>query len=377
VIRDQSVARETALLFHCARGVPDGIAIRDLVDQGIDWNAFLALAGTHGLTSLCGRRLEQVCPDSIPAGALDALRRHFRLDSERNLFLTGELFRIRDRLAAEGIQALALKGPVLGWWLYGHPGLRRFHDLDLLVEQAELDRAVQLFSELGYYGEVGRNGRLKIVPSGGQISLFRKAPRAEVDLHWNLAPRAMGLGLDARSLMPRAMAVQVGGRSVQTFGLEDQLLLCTFHGGKHGWTNLAWLADLSALIETRTPDWPRLLAEARRKQLSRALFLGLRLVHELLGTPLPAEIRKPLQRDSAAAAIVAETRAFLLNGPARRAILPRELCYEWQLTEGWPRKTAYLWHKITAPSPEDWELPKSTRPFRLVRKYAYRLAGLG
>ena len=371
-----SVAPEAALLFACARGVPDTAAIRELARQGIDWEKFLALAETHGLGSLCCRRLEDTCRDAIPAAVREALRGCLRLDAQRNLFLTGELFRILDGLAGRGVNALAFKGPVLGWWLYGNPGLRRFNDLDLLVERNVLDRAIAALAEIGYGAETARNGTARIIPSLGQISLFRKAPPAEVDLHWDLAPSAMGLALDARFLLPRAMNVMVAGRPVLTFGAEDQFLVSAFHAGKHGWTSLAWLADLSALIETHAPDWPRLLAEARRKQISRALFVGLHLIHDLLGTPLPAAIRSPLERDTAAAAIAAETCAFLLQGPAPRGIFPPEIRSELRLTEGWVRKAAYCWRKISEPSAEDGNLPKPARPFRLALKYAYRLAGL-
>ncbi|HLK50257.1 MAG TPA: nucleotidyltransferase family protein [Bryobacteraceae bacterium] len=372
--RDPALAPETALLLRCARGAPDVTAISELAGQKIDWSTFLQLAETHGLSSLCCRRLEQA--DSVPVDARERLRGSLRIDAERNLFLTGELFRVLDQFRERGVDALTFKGPVLGWWLYGHPGLRRCSDVDVLVDAGAVDRAIGALTEIGYTAEMCRQGKPKIVPSTGQISLFRNAPPAEVDLHWDLAPRAMGLSLNARSLLPRSMAVIVGGRPVLTFGVEDQFLLCAFHGGKHGWKSLGWLADFAALIETRAPDWPRLLAEARRKQLSRALFVGLHLAHDLLGTPLPAAIRNPMKRDSAAASVAAETRAFLVRGTAPRALFPRELRYELGLTEGWGRKAAFCWRKITEPSPEDSEMSKSARPFRLMRKYAYRLAGL-
>ena len=161
-----------------------------------------------------------------------------------------------------------------------------------------------------------------------------------------------------------------------TFGAEDQVLLCAFHGGKHGWTNLAWLADLSALMETHVADWPRLLAEARRKRLLRSLLTGVCLVHDLFGAPVPAEVARSLDRDRTARKLAAEARLSLLRLPQSRKILPKEVRYELGLTEGWAGKTAYCWRRITEPNTEDWELARGARPFRLMRKYAVRLAGL-
>lgn len=364
------VAREAELLFRCMRGRPDSAFIRAGAEKEIDWARFVALAEAHGLSSLCCRRLDEACPELVPADARAALRHHLQRDAERNLFLTGELFRILGRLSEGGVPALAFKGPVLAWWLYGHPGVRRFQDLDILVHERDLARAKELLAGIGY------GATPDVVRSTGQMSLVREAPPASIDLHWQLAPNAMGLALDARHLLPRATTVLVGGRPVLTFGVEDQVLLCAFHGGKHGWGNMAWLADLAALIETRPLDWPRLLAEARRKRLSRALFVGVQLVHDLLGTPLAAEIRTPLQRDTVSAGIAAEARAFLLDGPAGRRVFPRELEYELRLTEGLTRKASYFWHKVTEPSTQDFTMARSARPFRLMRKYAHRLAGL-
>ena len=370
--RNPPVAPEAELLCLCARGRPDASAIRRQVAKGIDWPAFLALAKVHHLSSLSCRRLESACAELVPREPLDALRHQFRRNVGRNLFLAGELGRILRCLAAVNIRALAFKGPVLAWWLYDHPGVREFSDLDLLVDGCDLDRAIGLLGVLGYSTRTGLND--KILPSTHEISLFRTAPPAAVDLHWDLAPAEMGLGLDARHMLARATTVLVAGRHVPTFGVEDQLLFCAFHGGKHGWRNLACLADLSALMETRPPDWPRVLAEARRKHLSRALFTGLRLVHDLLGTPVPAEVRKPLERDRGSAAIAKRTRLLLLNGHAGRSLLPGELGDELGVTEGAFRKMRYLWRKIIEPTTQDWERARSARPFRLMWKYAHRLA---
>jgi hypothetical protein len=374
-VTDFAISREAGLLRCCARGRPDFEKIRDIAAQAIDWSAFLSLAEHHSLASLCCRRLEDACPELVPPEIRAALQCHLQHDSERNLFLTGELLRILDRLSEGGVRALAFKGPVFAWYLYGHPGLRRFQDLDILVDRRDLERAIDLLGTLGLFTDP--DDKTRLVPSAHEISLVRTAPPAIVDLHWDMAPPEMGLSLAARNLLPRATTVPVAGRPVLTFSDDDQLLLCAFHGGKHGWRHMAWLADLSALIETHPPDWQHLLAEARRKNLSRALFTGVRLAHDVLGTPVPVEIRKPLERDRASAASAKRARSILLSQPASgRWIFPREVGDQLGIIEGCSRKLGYLWRKITVPTTDDWGLAARVRPLRLMRKYAYRFAGL-
>ena len=365
---------EAALLFRCSRGRPDRAAIRALVRRGVDWPSFLALAETHHLRGLCLRRLETICRELVPPEVMESLRPHFRRNVERNLFLTGELFRILELLEKCGIPALAFKGPVLAWWLYDHPGLREFQDLDILVDERNLARACTALQSLEYHADTGSNGSPKIVAAGGQMSLLRKVPFVVVDLHWELAPCAMGLALNTASVLPRAQRVSLAGRMVPTLGVEDQILFCALHGGKHGWAKLAWLADLSALIENRPPDWTRLLADARNMRLTRALHSALWLAWDLLGTPLPAPVWRALERDIGSA-VLARNLAGSLWSDREAGLFPAGLRCELQLTEGWGRKAQFLWSRITEPSSEDWEMGRTARPLRLMKKYALRLAG--
>jgi len=369
-----SLKPEASLLFRCSRGRPDPNAVRASIRRGIDWSAFLALAEEHHLRALCFRRLEAICPQLVPPQVLESLRSHFRRNVERNLFLSGELFRILGCLEESGVPALAFKGPVLAWWLYDHPGLREFQDLDILVDERNLPRACTSLQSLEYHADSGPSGNTKIVTSGGQMSLVRANPLAVVDLHWELAPNAMGLALNCESVLPRAQRVSLTGRQVLTLGPEDQILFCALHGGKHGWAKLAWLADLSALIENRPPDWTRLLEDARRMRLSRALHSALWLAWDLLGTPLPAQVWRVLARDIGSAALARELATSLWSD-REAGLFPAGLRCELQLTEGWGRKAQFLWTRITEPSSDDWEMRRTARPFRLMKKYALRLAG--
>jgi Uncharacterised nucleotidyltransferase len=369
------------LLLQCARRNPGAGAIRSLAQSSLDWPAFVSIAETHDLQSLCFWLLQRFCPEAIPSEIFAHLRRHFRRNTDRNLFMTAELFRIIETLSRGGIPAAAFKGPVFAWSLYETPGVREYLDLDLLVHAADVYRARQLLRELGYRSET----EAQFFQYGGQLELIRGAPSVVLDLHWDLAPRSMGLALAAEALWPRLIEVPIAGRAVLTFDPHDQLMLSAMHGGKHGWTTLAWLADIDALIETHRLDWDRVLANARSNRLSRALFLGLRLASDLLETQLPAEVMQKVCADSAATVLAQEAKTYLIERPADQPLIPRKLVYQLRLTEGWLQQSRLLWINLSKPNVADSEslnirpgffwLYYAARPFRLAVKYVRLLAG--
>jgi hypothetical protein len=369
------------LVLECARGRPDAGAIDDLAKRDLDWPAFISFAERHDLRSLCFWRLQRFCPEAIPAEIFDLLREHFRNNANRNLLMTGELFRIVDALESGGAPVAAFKGPALAWRIYETPGVREYMDLDLLVHQEDIRGAQQLLGEIGYRpaAPMPELAESRLFKSGGQLVLIRDAPRVILDLHWDLAPGSMGLPLTAGMLWPQLSRVSIGGRPVLSFDQDTQLILCALHGGKHGWTTLAWLADIAAIIEGSPVDWDRVLAGARTKRLSRALFLALGLCSDLLKTPLPSEVLRLIRLDPSSIALAREARSYLLNGPGATPFFPRRLEYQLRLTEGRRRQMKLLRSVIMEPNIADWEsrairpslvgLYCATRPFRLAVKY--------
>jgi hypothetical protein len=352
----------------------------------MDWPAFLSFAETHDLRSLCFWRLKQFCPEAIPSETFDRLRERFRGNTDRNLLMTGELFRIIEALERGGVPVAAFKGPVLAWWAYDTPGVREYMDLDLLVHPGDVLRAKYLLGELGYRPEapMPAEAEARLFKFGGQLVMIRDVPRVIVDLHWDLAPRSMGLSLGAGMLWPQLSLLTIAGRPVLSFDQDTQLILSALHGGKHGWTTLAWLADIAAIIEAGRVDWDRVLADARTKHLSRALFVALGLASDLLKTPLPGEVSKQIRLDPASIALAQEARSYLLNGPSGKPLFPRRLVYQLRFTEGRRRQLELLWRKITEPNIADWEsmqirpsllaLYCVIRPCRLAVKYVRLMA---
>src|SRR5262249_59986901 len=62
-------------------------------------------------------------------------------------------------LAAAGVRAAALKGPVLGERLYPDPAARPSTDLDFLVLPDDLERAAAALQAIGYQAQTGPAAR--------------------------------------------------------------------------------------------------------------------------------------------------------------------------------------------------------------------------
>jgi hypothetical protein len=377
------VTPESALLLACVRPRPDPAAIRLLAAGAIDWARWRELAEFHCVAPLVYWRLQQTCPEAVPPEVLAALEERFRASAERGLRLSAELAEIMERLEAAGLEAAAFKGPVLAWWAYGHPALREYLDLDILVRLEDIPRAGEVLRARGYRpqaplrGALERNFRRWL----GQLTYVRDGLQVAVDLHWRLAPPAFGLRLESG---PRAR-VRIGSRDIPTLNAEDTVLLLAYHGAKHGWTPLNFLCDLAMLITALPIDFEAALARAGKQHMRRRLLLGLYLAHDLLGVELPASARRRAAEDRRVTKLAAEVRQCLLGErPA-----PDENRFQLRVADR-RRDAVRLWlASVFQPTEADWtalRIPPSlfplyylARPVRLLVKHgagqARRLAG--
>jgi hypothetical protein len=372
---------ELQLILQCARAPADPAKIAAAVEGVRDWELFWSLAERHDLRSLCFWRLHHACAPSIPSAFLSRLRDHFIQNTRTNLFRTGELFRVLKLLDCGGVSAAVFKGPVFAWWSYENPGMREYGDLDLLVSSRHVDLAQKLLIQAGYRLEAAAPGAAVawFFKDCGQLAMIRDPAQVVIDLHWDLAPRSLDLSLSADGLRPRLRTLAIAGRPVLSFHQNDQLLFAAWHGGKHGWTTLSWLADIAALLHAHRVNWEQVLADARNMRVARSLFVALWLARDLLEVDLPAIAREGMESHPASLEIAHEARSHLLHGPGAHPFFPRKLFYQIRLTEGRWRQLRLLWRKVMEPKISDWaHLPVRpqlyaayyvARPFRLLVKY--------
>jgi hypothetical protein len=326
---------------------------RRLLDGGtLRPSVLVALAQEHGLLPAVHGVLTRLgAKDAWPALAelvAKAQARHglWALEATRQLVLA------LDALTNAAVVALAFKGPVLGAQLFGSVASREFLDLDLLIHERSLERAVRALHPLGHRlsEELTPSVLRHEVMHHGRVNLW---PASEagfpVDLHLRLLPTLRGYARATDELLTRAKAVTVGGREVPTLALEDLAVFLCAHGAKHGWRRLGWARDFAALLAHPTLDWERAFDRAREVGARRFLTLGILFVHQLTGTALPPLVLPRLRKAPAVGRL-----AKALAAP--RARLPLRL---WEHAiflagmDGVRDRAAYVSSTLFSPTLED------------------------
>jgi hypothetical protein len=381
--------REAELLLRCARlalGPPDQEGIRSLVRQGIAWAELLRLARHHRLTPLLFRSLGSLPNAGVPTEVLDALRHEFVVTATHGLHLAGSL---RDTLALleeHGIRALPYKGPVLAQQLYGDVAFRQMTDLDVLVRRADVPLALELLAGYGYrspYNPTPRQVRA-LLRSDNNYPLQSDGTRPSLELHWAFAVRHPMEALDLDELLGGLGSVRLAGREMPAFGADDLLLVLCFHGARHMWERLAWLADVAELVRAGGIDWERVAARAERFSSRRALLVGLHLAHRLLDAPVPVSVLERASADPVVRRLAEQVLTRLFGGderPTNSIGAPFHL-FQLRTIDGVGGRLRYLCRFALLPTPADWEaVPLADslfplyfvlRPFRLATGYRAR-----
>jgi len=196
-----------------------------------------------------------------------------------DLAKVAEFVRIGDLLHSHEIDFIPLKGPVLSYRIYGDATVRKYCDLDLLVEPASVLRAKDLLTGIGYepvrYTLPESKMGQKIVLSHVHHILFtHRLLDLRVELHWRLFQTppvrfSKLAGLVAGNLSE----IGFSGRSFRVLNNELELLYLVMHGSIHNWRRLKWLLDVHEFLKVYEIDWVRFNALAVELKAGRMIAL--------------------------------------------------------------------------------------------------------
>jgi len=380
--------REIALVLACSRTRMTPLheaQVEQLLDSGLSWGDTLRFAAQHKLEPLLRRNLSPHS-ERIPQFVVGHLDGQASLSAATNLYFAAELLRVVERLKADGIETLPYRGPLLAADVYGELASRQFNDLDILVHSADVERARRSVQDLGY--------QIKAHPAPSDAwyrrsmhhyTFVREAGRLILELHWDVAPRFLGVHLDPASWQ-RARPVSLAGATLNTLCPEDLLFALCVHGTLHGWERISWICDVAELLRA-TPelDWARVGELVSRHRTWRMLRLALALARDLLDATLPEGVDADVAGDPAVEPLVhLVTERIITNTTPHPGPTPRYV--QWGVHLGVQDdgigRLRQRWRSIFIPSFEDWEalhlpavlgwLHPVLRPVRLLLKHGWR-----
>lgn len=306
---------EARLLICCARmQIDDTIAaqIHLLLQENINWDDLLQMAFAHDVGVLLYRTLESVAPTALPAYIRTELKRQMQVDIQRNLSLTRELLRLTTLFDRHSIAMIPYKGPMIAAGVYGDLSARAFTDLDILIHEEDIPRAVDTLISCGY--EIVRPRSLtqareqfrplwirqlvKRSPWTYQIVLWHPELATLVELHWRVMSKYI-FPRNPKQLWENLQSISVGGANIQSMAPEHLLWFLCLHSSKHQWERLRWVCDIAELIRVSPElNWPQVVEQAASLKIERRLYVGLQLARQLLDAPVPAVIQAKIDQMS-------------------------------------------------------------------------------
>ncbi|MBW6499742.1 MAG: nucleotidyltransferase family protein, partial [Bacteroidales bacterium] len=167
---------------------------------------------------------------------------------------------VTDALRAAGIAFIPLKGFVLSQKIYGDPSFRFTGDVDLLLEPADIEKALSVLEKLGFVPSLfpwpsGEKQKQRLIGFRNQFALENPATGLDVELHWRLFYYPiLPSGETDRIVKENLSTIAFQGRTFQVLNPELDLLFLLIHGGMHGWRRLKWLVDVHEIARQKRFD---------------------------------------------------------------------------------------------------------------------------
>jgi len=256
-----------------------------------------------------------------------------------------ECGRVLERLNAQKIAHVVLKGAAFAETLYPEPALRHAHDFDVLVRPEDAHRAAGVLMGDGFIaGPRLDEGFHHLAPLTNHTGFV-------VELHHR--PAWVFERFDVDAMWRRSQPATVGGVQTRVLADVDALTLAAAHAMSCTTaSNLRWVVDASWLAKRLRPsDWTVVVDAARAAHVALPLALVLDYLVERIGVAVPADALAAIV--GAAAQSDAAERSAALFG-ARRA-LPMQPAEIVRSPLSWGRRLGQLvWRFAPPPRHVQW-----------------------
>ena len=321
MIKNGDLALETSpedkLLLLCARTAPESetkAKIRSLIDEGVNWDHLIQRAAQQRLTQLLYWNLKDF---SIPETVLTELKESFEENARGNLLMLGELLKVLKLFASEGISAVSYKGPVLAILAYGNLSLRQFNDLDIFVDRGDVLKAKEILVSQGYKPQFEVEGFMqkKFLRSQVEYKFFNPETGVHLEIHWQFPGVSFSFSSEARFLEdPKSRTmIKINNNEIPFLSTENMFLIICIHASGHLWERLAWICDISELIQSSEVDWKYISERADELGIKRVLKVNLLLATDLFDLKLPDAVLENIKSDAEVRTLVFKVKKRILQ----------------------------------------------------------------
>lgn len=243
----------------------------------------------------------------LPKEALDALAGLYYSNLKKNIFAAAALKKVLQRLNADRIPCIALKGLVLAERFYPGFATRGMSDADVLVYRKDVRRVDESLSALGYSAVDSRVDDALQNPPGYLTSLdYRKKDGAmpNIHIHWHTVNTSVPAymfseKIDMKRLWEKAIPAHLAGTETRILCPEHHVIYLCEHGLRinHSFDRLILIYDIFyAIGSTRySVDWDYVIGEARRFGLERLVFLSLSVARRFAPPCIPDAVVQDLR----------------------------------------------------------------------------------
>jgi signal peptidase I len=277
----EKISAEHRLLLLCARvemGPAEAEEIKSLVRQGLDWNYIVQKASWHQMAPLLYNSLKSMPRDvPIPTEAMNALESVYFQHACHNLRVWGHLSRALKYLQEANVKVIVCKGAALAEAVYRNLALRPMGDVDLLLhaqDEARRDEIYQALEEMGIYPDT----------------------EFEIDVH---PPDITDMGIykiDLDDIWQHAVPAKIAGVDALVMAPEHLIVSLCVNCLRHGFYPFKFFCDFSETVRFYhgVMDWDRVVAIAKRNNVTGPLSISLALAKDLFNCPAPPAVIRQL-----------------------------------------------------------------------------------
>ncbi len=306
----ERIPPEIKLLLDCVRHfLNPSHSIETCAD--LDWELVEAAALWHRVHPMMLRTLGSELPEPQRKNLWEL----YKNQSRQGLIMAASLNRILTGFKEQNIPVLQIKGLSLGQLAYGDLSVRTSVDLDLLILPKDANRAISYLKETFNFKPY-----LPINPLHERLRTRVDCEEAltdgliSLDIHWACSLFKEMFPLKLEHILNTPFLVETGQLKIPTMPLPYLLSFLCFHGAKHQWAKLFWIADVAALSERFDGlEWEQITLIAEELKQTRSLAQGILLAHHLFGVKIPKPVMEILNREPTVAALVQDTLDLLFS----------------------------------------------------------------